>query len=270
MSSRPRVQAAQLNRGALDRSGNSDMLPAIRVLSLLLSLQSTGAPQVSLDSVSFVWREGLPPYTLSMVRTFDTVTEDSVLSLRIRGRDQPAMTVSLPGGLVPLAKGLLDSAIAKDNLLHSRYLYLAPRLRDARGTPMLLVFGWAFASDPGSIVILTLTPGGQPVEVLRDSTFLLTDIDDLNGDRVQEIVGKRSLSEIWGRCFETYDPYAVYRFRRRATTRALYDSALSRSYTVTHYVGWAGPTAREDVAVVRCARGGPRLMPAKQAEREYP
>lgn len=162
-----------------------------------------------------------------------------------------------------------DSTAAKDNLLRSPSLYLTPRLRGPGGTPMLIVFGWGFASDPGSLVILTLDQRGAPMKVFQSDAFELTALLDLNRDGNPEVVGKRSLSQVWGRCFETYDPYAVYRLAGSPVPRAIYDTALSRAYNIAHYFGWAGPEAREDVAVVRCAPGGPRLMDTAAAIRQF-
>jgi hypothetical protein len=134
---------------------------------------------------------------------------------------------------------------------------------------MLIVFGWGFGSDPGSLVILTLDPSGAPVTVFQSDAFELNALVDLDGDGVAEVVGKHSLSEVWGRCFETYDPYSVYRLAGSHVPRAVYDSALSRSYNIAHYFGWAGPKARGDIAVVRCAPGGPRLMDTAEAVRQF-
>jgi len=241
------------------------MIPLLPALSLLLTRQAAAQAPGSNESTAVVWRSGAPPYVLRLTSSTDSDSETGPrLSIRTpRGR---TVVVSLPGGLVPINRGLADPAAASDNLIRSTYLYLTPRLRDAQGTPLLLAFGWAYASDPGGLVILALTPHGEPAEVFRSKAFELTNLVDLDGDGAAEIVGRHTLGEKWGRCFETYDPYSVYRLIRSPTPRAVYDTALSRAYNIAHYFGWAGPKAREDLTIVRCAPDGPRIMDKKRAE----
>ncbi len=132
-----------------------------------------------------------------------------------------------------------------------------------------MVTGWAYASDPGSFHTLILSDGAAPREVLGSDTFLLTDVVDLDGDGVPEIVGKHSLSQAWGRCFTTYDPFAVYRLPSSSAATAERSLDLSERYNRSHYYGWVGPDASEDWAVVKCARGGPKIMKATEAERLF-
>ena len=221
------------------------------------------------DSVSATWHPGFPAYIFRFEEVFDTATDVTGLALRIERSGLPDRQVSVPGGLVPITDAVGDSFSTADNLVRSRYLYLTARLRGAGNTPMLLVFGQAFASDPGSLVVLALNSSGQPVEVLRHATFEPTALEDLDGDGVPELIGKRSLSQTWGKCFTTYDPYAVYRLTGTAQPHAVYDIALSRAYNLAHYAGWAGPNGSEAYAVVTCGGGRPRVMSTKEATRRF-
>ena len=135
---------------------------------------------------------------------------------------------------------------------------------------MLVLFGWAYGSDPGSLHILALDRTGYPVGVFSSDTFGLMALADTDGDGACEIIGKHSLSHLWGTCFSTYDPYSVYRLPSSGIGKARLSLELSKKYNLKHYYGWAGPHGREDIAVVLCApKGKPRIMNAKEAEKLY-
>jgi hypothetical protein len=64
------------------------------------------------------------------------------------------------------------------------------------------------------------------------------------------------------KCLSTYDPISVFRLSAGAAGRFVYDEALSKAYNLSHRYVWAGPNAREDVAVDLCRKAGPILVAA--------
>ncbi|MFN2598152.1 MAG: hypothetical protein ABR563_13315 [Pyrinomonadaceae bacterium] len=240
-----------------------------KLLLICLLLWQTPAPALkrvnwrSVETTDFRWRKGGETYT-SVVESDVQGKEETELLIRVpSGRD---FWLSIPGGVVKASDGWLDKKLAAENLLKSNYLFLTNRLKNGEGTPMLIVFGAAKASAPGSLRVLSLDKTGYPVEVLSDDNFQLTSLADLDGDGIAEIVGKHCLSQLSGAGVSTYDPYSVYRVSR--VGKAAYSLTLSRSYNLRHYYGWAGRDCREDVLVALHPRKGkPRIVSAKEAER---
>jgi hypothetical protein len=118
--------------------------------------------------------------------------------------------------------------------------------------------------------VFALDHSGYPFSVFNSNAFEVTALQDVDGDGTSEIIGGHCLSQLWGTCFSTYDPYSVYHLPVSGEGKAALSLELSKQYNLKHYYGWAGPRCREDVAVVRCApKGKPRVMSAKEAERLY-
>ena len=226
---------------------------------LILQLQAVQAPQWRpVHTARVHWQEGTALYTLAIETPADTASvEEQRLRIRIPGRRDYVLRGD-EGGFVSSVQATLNSSLVADNLARSPYFYLSPNLRGVRGTPMLVVFGWAFASDPGSIHIIALDSMGYPIEVFHDSTFLLTALVDLDADGRAEIIGKRTLSQCGGCDDCSYDPYSVYHLPNPPHHRARYDLALSRSYNLAHYV-WAGPSPTESLEVNVCRPGKPHI-----------
>ena len=180
--------------------------------------------------------------------------------IRIRTPDGRVFeTRSGPGPLVRVREASLDSSLFLDNEAKSPFLYLSPKLRNPSGTPMLILFGWAYASNPGSLMVFSLDRTGFPIEAFSTNEFDLTSIKDLDGDGIPELIGRPTLSQCGGcdRC--SYDPYAVYRFLDAGAGKATYSVGLSQKYNEAHYV-WAGPTASEQIVVNHCDLKRPRLV----------
>ena len=143
-----------------------------------------------------------------------------------------------------------------------------PAPAHARGEPMLIIFGWAYGSAPGSIRIVALNSHGTPQILFSAQTFLLTRTVTLHNGRNLEIIGVRSMAQKSG-CLETYNPYIVYRLPLPRGTAFTYSEESSRKYNDEHYFRWAGPKATERIAVVLCKRGYGRVLPWTEAERLY-
>ncbi len=228
------------------------------VVALVIGGSAQTAPPVQrrtqalIEAQAFAWLSGRAPYGLRIEGKPDN--EAGLPTLRVAGLDGPPLVVRAEGGLVPYAEGLLPPlASHPGQTLASRYVYSSASLRDREGRPLIVVFGYAFASDPGAIRVVGLDSARRPRVLLADETFALADVRDLDGDGVPELIGRRSLSQTSGECRATYDPYAVYRLGASGELRFRYSERLSRKYNLGHYV-WAGPRAREDIAVSGCGR----------------
>jgi hypothetical protein len=186
--------------------------------------------------------------------------------LRIVDPSGTEYAFAVPGGIVPIHEGAPDPSSTSDNLIASEYIYLAPSATSAHARAVLIVFGWAYGSDPGGILVLALDRARKPTQVFSSDTFEFEAMVDLDHDGVRELVGRHSLPQVYGGCCTTYDPYSVYRLPMVDGQRARYSRGMSKPYTVSKYGGWSGPRTREDVVVVRCAPGGSKLMAPKSAE----
>lgn len=193
----------------------------------------------------------MAPYTFIIEQDHpDTPAEEGTARLRVIAPGGAETVYEIEDGVFPILEGGLAPPVG-DNLLRSKYLYLAPKLANARGEPALVVFGGAFASDPAAIRILALNATGAPYVLLSEETFWLAAIKDLDGDGVPEVVGYRSLSQTWNDCVKTYDPVSVFKFNA-ARDRLEYSEPLSRAYMKARGEEWAGPKVREDVGVSTC------------------
>jgi hypothetical protein len=234
--------------------------------------QNRSTPSVKWRPVETVaWRTS--PALRAVVEQADV--EDSP-RLRITGANRIDFVVSAEGGLVKLTQGLLEPTLRHLNTVAASYVFLPRNVVAADGTPLLIVTGWAFASDPGSLRVIALNEQRRPYLVFSSDTFDLSALADLDGDGLAEIIGKHSLSQMFGpedpshpgrHCFLTYDPFLVYHLPARPGGKALYSLDVSRQYNLGHYYGWVGPEASEDWTVVVCGPGKPRIMKKSDADR---
>lgn len=151
------------------------------------------------------------------------------------------------------------------NLIASEHVLALPRSR----SEVLLVFGWSYASSPGSFHLIALNGDGTPYELLSLKEFDFDKFVDVEGDSDRGLVGKKCFSQEFGDGLLTYDPYSVYLFPKSSSRAATYSLELSKQYNVKHYFGWAGPDCREDVAVVLHPPSGgkPMILDTKAAEK---
>jgi hypothetical protein len=105
--------------------------------------------------------------------------------------------------------------------------------------------------------------------VFHRDEFGLSDLRDLDGDGLAEIVGYPCLSQEYGNGLLTYDPFNVYKLSNIPAVAAKLSLALSKSYNLKHYYGWAGAECSEKFAIVlHPPRGGkPLVVTATEAER---
>jgi hypothetical protein len=99
--------------------------------------------------------------------------------------------------------------------------------------------------------------------------LMLEELLDLDSDGIPEIAGKACISQAWGNGLLTYDPFNVYKLNAIPGGPAKLSLALSKSYHLKHYYGWAAPNCSEDFAVVLHPRSGakPAVAPKERAER---
>ena len=233
------------------------------ILHLVHFGQSQGKWQ-AIETTRYEWSKKSVSQTLIVEKR-----NDEEFRLRIETPGRADFLLPIVNGAVRLDDEIINKQLVADNLLNSSYLYLSPKLRDRSGRPMLIVFGEAMGSDPGSLNIVALNQTGVPKVVFSSETFELTAIQDLDADNQPEIVGLHCLSQEWGTCLTTYDPYSVYRFNPRSGS-AVRSLALSKTYNLKNYYGWAGPNCSEQIAVVRCdTKGKPRVLSAQKAKRLY-
>jgi len=219
---------------------------------------------------SFPWRDSrhLSTFILETPLNLERV-EDLFTRLTIQTPGNPDFVLTDDDGLVNFRKDTCRfrfSFCKRANLIASDYLLLLP---SAMGSPVLFVFGYGYASSPGSLHVIALSAGGKPYEIFSEREFDLYDFVDVDGDGLPEIVGKRCMSQGWGDDFLTYDPYSVFRLPQlHSEGPATYSLPLSRRYNLRHYYGWAGPDCSEDFTVVLHPPGGGRPVVVKKEEAE--
>lgn len=153
----------------------------------------------------------------------------------------------------------------KRNLVASEHVLALP----LSGSEVLLVFGWEYASSPGSFHMIALNGDGTPYELLSLKEFDFDKFVDAEGESDRGLAGKKCFSQEFGDGLLTYDPYSVYLFPKSGSGAATYSVELSKEYNLKHYYGWAGSDCREDVAVVLHPPSGrkPIIMDSKKAEK---
>ena len=189
--------------------------------------------------------------------------------LRIQSAGHADFVLSVPGGLVNLSDGMMNADLLRLNTVTASYIFAAKNLKIRDGTSIIAVTGLAYASDPGSIRFISVNATGKPYELFSSDTFELADLKDIDNDGLTEIIGKHALSQTWGRCFATYDPFSVYHLPFNSEEKAFPSVALSKRYILKHYYGWVGGEPSEAWTVVLCAPGGPKIVKAEEAEKQF-
>jgi hypothetical protein len=160
----------------------------------------------------------------------------------------------------------LSKQLRNNNLVHSDCVLAA---KAKSGRTLLLLFGYGYASSPGSLDVLEISHHGQPRVVLHRDELGLKELRDLDGDGMAELVGYPCLSQEWGNGLMTYDPFNVYKLGLSPGDPATLSLPLSKDYNLKNYYGWAGAKCSEDIAIVlHPPKGGkPVIVSAKEAQR---
>jgi hypothetical protein len=190
--------------------------------------------------------------------------------IRIRVPGQKEFVLTNQNGWVRYASesaSMMPDLMKKRSLTPSKYLLAVGAAHDAR--TLLFLFGYSYASSPGSLDVLEISQFGQPHVVLHREEFGLAEVRDLDGDGVAEVVGFPCLSQEFGDGLLTYDPLNVYKLDATKGVQARLSIPLSKTYNLAHYYGWAGPKCSESFAVVlHPPRGGkPIVVSTEEAER---
>lgn len=239
------------------------------ILGFALTAQAQHSHWREVSTFDFQWKQNQPSYKFILEIPADWNDPGDFLKLRILPPNNgQEYTLVDSGGFVKISSELRNPKLEQRNLAKSEYLYFSPDMVQADKTPLLILFCWAYASSPGVIHILQLGVDGRPHEVF-DGEFLITAFADLDRDGRKELIGKRWLSELWGKCYETYAPYFVYRHPRKRTSPLQCSLTLTEKYNMAHYYGWMGPEYSEKIVVVRCGPGErkPILMKLEDAEK---
>ncbi len=151
-------------------------------------------------------------------------------------------------------------------LVKSRFVLGLNATKDGR--MVLFLLGYSYASSPGSLDVIELSPSGQPRVVLHREELGLVAFRDLDNDGIAEIVGRPCLSQEFGNGLVTYDPIHIYKLGSEPGTQVELSLPLSKSYNLEHYYGWVGPNCSENFAVVlHPPHGGrPFVTTTKKAE----
>lgn len=248
----------------------------IRLPVLLLLLVASSIPSqaqwVHVETVRYDWSRDGKVYTfvLDVPKNWDAGGYYS--RLRIFAPNGSVSTFVDDNGLTKLTDVLGPNwirphlaTLVKKNPVRSQYLLFLPAKRNSRKPFLLFLFGWPYASSPGSIHVIALD-NGMPKQILYRSEF--QPIDYVLSEKGPTImIGVPCLSEVWGNDLLTYAPYCVYTFPSTGATHAQLSLRLSKEYNLQHYYGWAGPKCSENLAVVLHPPGGgkPVIMDAKRA-----
>lgn len=244
---------------------------------LLLSLALTptfasGAEWKIIEKIHFDWRGDKRPYEF-ILKAPGRIDGGDYTQLQIKQNGKVLCEVMDDDGLAKLSDALPSEGkmIGKKNILKSKYLLMLPDLKGNSKHPLLLLFGWPYASDPGSLHVVALGNDGVPKEILSLKNFDVKLLPDAHKNIDPVLVGKPCTSEVWGpkNSFLSYSPFHVYRFGATPTSPMTLDLKLSESYNKNNYYGWVGPACSEEILVLLHPPGGgkPSIMEAKKAEK---
>lgn len=222
--------------------------------SLRIGTAHADATWTAVETIPQAWED----LTLVVEKSADENADDPI-RVRIVSREGPALLVTPEGGLATMKESMVPPGLTADNRITSAYAYMSPRLHGPHNTPALVLFGHAFASNPGSLTVVALGPAGRPRVAFKADTFQLDRIMAVAGSDV--LVGIRSLAGQSGRC-TTYNPAAAFRFGPALAT-VRYDPALSRQATLAAGGPWAGPDASQSILLLHTPGGPARIVPAR-------
>lgn len=240
------------------------------MLSLLVALQVAAAVPTwdVLETARWQWKPGKSSYTVRVERQRVPSDQDPTGRIRIVVPGHPDFIYTDdrgPGGFVVRDEALgamRASARAGLRPVGQRFAMVPG---GALHGPVLLAFGYAYASDPGLLVAIVTDSAGIPGLLTSGEMDL---IDVLKPGQADEAwVLRPSIPQSMGdpkSCGATYDPFHVWRFVRRSAREAprlVEDSAATEAYNRANYV-WAGPEVREDIEVDGCDGASYTIRPA--------
>jgi len=225
----------------------------------------------TIETLNYNWCAATVAYEFVLTVPVDYDSGGDFTRLQVMKDGKVVLEVNDDDGIAKYTQEIPDGPMREDsrrNLLASEHLLMLPSVQGKSKCPVLMMFGYSYASSPGSLHVISMNDKQVPFEILRLRNFSLVEIKDLDNDGVPEIVGKECLSQSFGPGILTYDPYSVYRFSANAGSPMKLDIVLSKKYNETNYYGWAGIKCREDISVVLHPPGGgkPAIMDAAKAQ----
>ena len=106
---------------------------------------------------------------------------------------------------------------------------------------LLVVFGYSYASTPGKLTIIELSPKNP--KILFQDNFELMSLNDLNNDNLIEAIGLRYYAEFYEGAIDSpillqsYKPYHVFEI---GTDSLILNVELSEEYNNKNYYGFFG------------------------------
>ena len=243
------------------------------LLTILFSsiIYGQSSKWVKFASLNYKWSKNLPDYKFILEVPEQWSDPGDFIRLRIiPPNNGHEFAVVDSGGFIKISDALENNKLIKRNLLKSDYLYFCQDLLNSDNDPALILFCPSYASTPGVIHIIQLNKDNYPVEVFSKE-FQITDFDDVDGNGIKELVGLPAFAEEWGRCFESYNPYRVYKYSENDNKPLTYSLSLSEKYNKLHYYGWMGPDFSEKIVVVHCVPNAkkPVIMKLEDAEKLF-
>jgi hypothetical protein len=235
---------------------------------IALMTASTHTKWKRVSSFQFNWN-GQPDVQVVLEIPYQWSEPGDFTRIRIRVPGKKDFVLNNKTGWVKYASGEIHQpakTLVAKNLVRSSHVLA---LKVAENRTALFLFGYAYASSPGSLDVLELSKDGPPQVVLHRDKLELKEVRDLDADGAAEVVGYPCLSQQFGNGLLTYDPFNVYKLGGQSAAAAGLSLPLSKAYNLKHYYGWAGAQCREDIAVVlRPPKGNkPVIMSTREAEK---
>jgi hypothetical protein len=244
------------------------------ILLLPFTVSASGQTRwIHVETLQYDWNHDGKPCTFILDRPSNFAGGGDYTRLRVVAENGARLSFVDNDGLTDFADSVAPNwvtphftAIVKRNPVASRRLLFVPVDLKSSKPFLLCMFGWPYASSPGSIHIIA-SINGVPEQVLYRREFQIVDYR-LNDNSPIQIVGEPCFSQQWGNGLLTYDPYWVFSVPSGGAGGATLSIPLSREYNLKHYYGWAGPNCSEKLAVVLHPPSGgkPVIMDAKKAE----
>lgn len=158
------------------------------------------------------------------------------------------------------------------SIVKSDYIALTPVSPRRNKEFVLLLFGYQYASSPGTLHVISLDQKGDP-KVIFEKEFEVSQLEDLDGDNMVELIGNPWYGEVFGPddIFHSYVPTYIYSLTRKDNALQLQlNEALSKKYNEENFYGWVSPAAAQEYVVVEPKDGSrPKLMKLTDAEKTY-
>jgi hypothetical protein len=141
--------------------------------------------------------------------------------------------------------------LKRQSLVPSKYVLILPHSHKSDVPPLIFLRTW----DPvaaGRLHIIGWQASGDPLLLFNDELDLV-DVSDVDGDGINEIIGRPCLGEGVGAIGShagSYKPYQVYKIDSPIGKTAALSVPLTEQYTRQKYDGWGGPECSNDYVII--------------------